>query len=73
MKTTQEIETALLLLPTAERWKLLHRFSDELWSDWDMQIEADLGSGRLDDILTEVRSDVAAGKTRPLDHVLNNR
>ena len=38
-----------------------------------MQIEADLGSGRLDDILTEVRSDVAAGKTRPLDHVLNNR
>ena len=73
MKTTQEIETALLLLPTAERWELLHRFSDELWTDWDQQIEADLASGRLDDILADARLDVAAGKIRPLDHVLNQR
>ena len=73
MKTAPEIETELHLVPTAEKWELLHRFSDELGSDWDRQIEANLGSGRLDEILTEVRSDVAAGKTRPLDHVLNNR
>lgn len=73
MTTTQEIEAALHRLPTAAKWELLHRFSDELWTDWDQQIEADLASGRLDDILAEARLDVAAGRIHPLDHVLNHR
>ena len=73
MTTSQEIEAALHRLPTEERWELLHRFSEELWTDWDRQIEADSASGRLDDILAEARRDIAAGKTRSLDSVLNNR
>jgi hypothetical protein len=73
MTTSQEIEAALHRLPAAERWELLHRFSEELWIDWDRQIEADAASGRLDDILAEARREIAEGKTRSLDSVLNNR
>ena len=73
MTSTQEIEEALHRLPTEERWKLLQRFSEELWTDWDRQIEADLSAGMLEGILAEARADIAAGRTRPLDEILHNR
>ena len=73
MTTSQELEAALHRLPTEERWNLLHRFSEELWSDWDGQIETDLSAGKLDGLLAEARADIAGGGTRSLNEVLDHR
>lgn len=73
MTTSQDIEAALHRLPTEERWNLLQRFSEELWSDWDGQIETDLSAGKLDGLLAEARADIALGRTRSLNEVLDHR
>ena len=40
---------------------------------WDREIELDSHpGGRLDAVLERVRGDIAAGKTKPLDGVINN-
>lgn len=40
---------------------------------WDREIERDSQpGGRLDAVLKRVRSDIAAGRTKPLDEVINN-
>ena len=72
MSTVEEISEALHRLPIEQRWGVLHRFSDELWSEWDEQVESDLKSGRLDGLLAEARADIAAGRTRSLDEVLHH-
>ncbi len=60
MSTVTEISAALRRLPTEERWSLLHEFADELWAEWDAQIEHDLGSGKLDDFINQARADSSA-------------
>ena len=41
--------------------------------DWDKEIERDSKpGGRLDAVLTRVRDDIAQGRTRPLDAVLDH-
>ena len=64
--SVQELEEAVAALPPEE----LSRFSawfDEYRADrWDEQIEADLESGRLDELIQEARDDIAAGRTQPL-------
>jgi hypothetical protein len=39
---------------------------------WDAQIEDDLNAGRLDHLIAMAEADIAAGKTKPLDEVLDN-
>ena len=40
---------------------------------WDREIERDSQpGGRLDAVLQRVRGDIAAGRTKPLDEVINN-
>jgi hypothetical protein len=40
---------------------------------WDTEIERDSQpGGRLDAVLRRVRADIAAGRTKPLDEVINN-
>ena len=42
-------------------------------SEWDQQIEKDSQpGGRLNHVLDKVRTDIAAGKTKGLDEILNN-
>ena len=65
MSTVTEISAALRRLPTEERWSLLHEFADELWAEWDAQIEQDLGSGKLDDFINQARADISAQRIRP--------
>ncbi len=72
MTQVQEIESAISRLSREERWSLLHRFSEELWKDWDEEIQADLASGRLDSLLAEARTEIASGKSRPLHEVIGN-
>lgn len=72
MTTVAEISEAIHQLPTDDRWNLLHEFADELWRDWDLQIESDLKEGRLNDFLTRARADIVASRTRTLDEVIRN-
>lgn len=72
MSTTEEISAAIRRLPADERWNLLHEFADELWSDWDAQIEADSSSGKLADFINQARADISASKIRPLDEIIRN-
>lgn len=40
---------------------------------WDLEIERDSQpGGRLDAVLKRVRGHIAAGRTKPLDEVINN-
>lgn len=72
MSTTKEISEAIRLLPVSERWHLLHEFADELWAEWDAQIESEVKSGRLDGFLSEARADINASRTRPVDEVIGH-
>jgi hypothetical protein len=46
---------------------------DELWeAEWDRQMASDFSPGGCGYfLLEEVKADIAAGRTRPLDDVLN--
>jgi hypothetical protein len=72
MSTVNEIESAIRQLPAEEKWKLLHRFHDTLWREWDRQIEADAAAGRLDPLVQEVEADIAAGRVKPLDEIIDH-
>lgn len=73
MSTVTEIIEALKNLPEAERGEFLQRLKEVNFDDeWDRQIEADAKAGRLDDLWQQAMSDIKAGKTKPLDEILNN-
>jgi hypothetical protein len=48
MKTSEEIESAMLELPSAQFDALVCRLGTQLQERWDRQMEADAASGRLD-------------------------
>ena len=72
MSTVKEIESAIQQLPANEKWNLLHRFHGTLWNEWDRQIETDSAAGRLDHLVQEVEADIAAGRVKPLDEIIDH-
>ena len=66
----------VLSLRETEREELLSWLADyELAhpDGWDKDIERDSQpGGRLDAVLSRVREDIASGRTKPLDEVLDN-
>lgn len=72
MSTLQEIESAIHQLSSSQRWDLLHRLQDQLWDEWDHQIESDHEAGHLAAIITEVRSDISSGNLKSLSEVIDN-
>ena len=55
---------------------------EELWAriaaeeagnldEWEKQIERDSNAGKLDHFLSELKEDIAAGRVKPLDEVIN--
>jgi len=74
--TVQKIANEVKSLPEKELDEFLSWLAEyELaQSDqWDAEIERDSQpGGRLDVVLKRVRGDIAAGKTKPLDEVINN-
>ena len=72
MSTVLEIESAIEQLPPGEKWNLIHRLHDALWQDWDKQIEADAAAGRLDHLVQEGETDIAAGRGKPLDEIIDH-
>jgi len=72
MSSVDEITEAIRRLPAAERWNLLHRFSEELWIEWDSQIRADSEGGTLASVVAEAKSEIQSGLTRPLHEILRD-
>ena len=74
--TVEKIINDVKTLPDAELDELLSWLADfeaERMDAWDRTIAADSRpSGRLNGVLDRVRDDIAAGKTKPLDEVLDH-
>jgi len=74
--TVQKIADGVKALPEKELDEFLSWLADyELAHPdrWDREIERDSQpGGRLDAVLTRVRDDIAAGRTKALDEVLDD-
>jgi hypothetical protein len=76
-RTVEKIVREVKALPEGELDELLGWLSDfeaERMDAWDKEIVADCRpGGRLQGLLDRVKEDVATGKTRPLDEVLDHK
>ena len=74
--TVQSIAEQVKALPEGELDEFLSWLADyELANpdEWDQQIRRDSQpGGRLDTVLQRVRHDIAMGRTKPLDEVVDN-
>jgi hypothetical protein len=73
MSTVVEIEKALQTLPVEDARKVagwLQRYFDETW---DKQIDGDIAAGRLDNLWEKAKTDIAAGRVKPLDEVVSDQ
>ena len=73
MSTVAEIESAIKNLKPheiREVGQLLDELREELW---DQQIDADAKAGRLDKLAEKALEDYRAGRTKPLDEILDER
>jgi hypothetical protein len=76
-QSVEKIAHDVKALPDAELDELLAWLADfeaERMDAWDKAIAADSQpGGRLHGLLDRVRDDIAAGKTKPLDEVLDHK
>jgi hypothetical protein len=72
MGTLPEIEAAIKKLPENDIRQLAAWLEEYLEQIWDQQIEADLTSGKLDQLIVKVEADIAANKVRDIDGIINN-
>lgn len=68
-----ELIEAVKELSEEQKGEFLERLAEIDFDDaWDRQIEADATAGRLDPLWQQALEDIEAGRTKPLDEVLNN-
>lgn len=72
MVTLDEIEAAIHQLPESRVRELAARLQDYIDDMWDRQLETDLESGTLDALIAKAEDDIAAGRIKELNEVLNN-
>jgi len=66
MTTIQEIKTAIGTLPHHEYMRLLGWIHNKDWSEWDMELEVDIDSGKLDFLAEEALEAKKTNKLREL-------
>jgi hypothetical protein len=66
-----ELEAAISNLPPEDFARIRAWFYELDNLLWDKQMEEDAASGRLDNLRKEVESDIAAGRVKPLNEVIN--
>ena len=64
MSSVTEIQQAILSLPEADYLQLRHWFNKLDWEKWDLQIEEDSESGKLDFLITEAFEAKKRGRSR---------
>ena len=73
MSTVTKIIEAVKSLRAEEKSEFLARLNEVDFDDaWDRQIAADAEAGRLDHLWQEALEDINAGRTKPLDEILND-
>jgi hypothetical protein len=72
----KKIAEQVMALPQDEREEFLSWLADfeaEHSDDWDKEIACDSQpGGRLESVIERIRKDIAEGRTKPLDEVLDN-
>lgn len=61
MSTLEQIESAILSLPSREFEQLRQWFLDLDYERWDIQIEQDIEDGKLDALAQEAMAEFEAG------------
>lgn len=64
MSTLEQIEAAILTLPSDEFKRLRQWFFDLDYQRWDDQLEQDVADGKLDALAEEAIADFEAGRCR---------
>jgi hypothetical protein len=76
-RTVEKIAAEVSALPEAELNELLDWLADfesGRIDAWDRAIAADSKpGGRLQGLIDRAREDIAAGRTKPLDEIINNK
>lgn len=72
MSTVAKIRAEIEKLTHGERRELAQWFAEMQADAWDAQIEEDVRAGRLDHLIAQAEADIAGGRTKPLDEVLDN-
>ena len=72
MITLLEIEAAIQQLPESDIRQLSGWLQSYMEEMWDHQIEADLVSGKLDQLIARAEADISANRVKNLNEVLNN-
>ena len=72
MGTVEEIESAISGLPPEEYTRVRDWFINRDNRLWERKLEEDSTSGRLNHIVQEIEKDIAAGRVKPLDEVINH-
>ena len=75
-KKVQDLTEQVRALPEEELDEFLSWLAEyelEHWDRWDSEVERDSqAGGPLDTVLKRVREDIAAGRVKPLDEVVND-
>ena len=72
MTSVAEIINAVKDLSEEDKGVFLERLAEIDFDDaWDCKIEADVKVGRWDDLIARAEADIASGRTKPLDEVLD--
>ena len=66
MTRIEEIESAVASLPMEEYRQFRVWFLERDWAQWDKQIEADSGSGKLNFLIKEAKEEKNRGDLRDL-------
>lgn len=72
MSTVAEIESALSQLPVKDARTVADWLQDYLDAKWGKQMDEDIAAGRLDPLWEKAKADIAVGRVKPLDEVLND-
>ena len=69
--TVDDLKEAIVHLPEPERKKLADWLEEMEEDAWDREMESDFSpGGRGVHLLDEVKSDIAAGRTKPMEEFL---
>ena len=72
VSTVVEIESAISSLPIQDARRVAEWLREYLDAKWDKELDEDFAAGRLDELWEKAETDIAAGRVKPLDEVLNH-